>query len=200
MRMIGEYTKRTRGDLHLTEKQMIAGLKAGDERALDAAILSYSRLLWSIARAVLRNVGTTQDMEESVADAFIQLWKNSGSLNEMRGSVKTWLCIAVKSRAIDRYRKIIRNNEVGLEEQIASCRAGMLDQTMDSVLQRELLAAIHALGEPDREIILRRFYYQQKPKEISVALDLSIRQVENRIYRAKQRLREQLDGGIACNE
>ena len=200
MRMIGEYTKTAGGDWHLTEKQMIAGLKAGDERALDAAILSYSRLLWSIARAVLHNVGTTQDMEESVADAFIQLWKNSGSLNEMRGSVKTWLCVAVKSRAIDRYRRIIRNNEVGLEEQITSCGAWLLDQTMDAVLQRELLAAIHALGEPDREIILRRFYYQQKPKEISAALDLSIRQVENRIYRAKQRLREQLDGGIACSE
>lgn len=184
----------------MTEKQMIAGLKAGDECALDAAILSYSRLLWSIARAVLHNVGTTQDMEESVADAFIQLWKNSGSLNEIRGSVKTWLCVAVKSRAIDRYRKIIRNNEVGLEEQIASCGSGLLDQTMDAVLQRELLAAIHALGEPDREIILRRFYYQQKPREISIALDLSIRQVENRIYRAKQRLREQLDGGITCSE
>lgn len=183
----------------MTEKQMIAGLKAGDEHALDAAILSYSRLLWSIARAVLHNVGTTQDMEESVADAFIQLWKSSVSIDEMRGSVKTWLCVAVKSRAIDRYRKIIRNNEVGFEEQLAYCGAGLLDQTMDAVLQRELLAAIHALSEPDREIILRRFYYQQKPKQISVALDLTVKQVENRIFRSKQKLREQLEGGATCN-
>ena len=62
-------------------------------------------------------------------------------------------------------------------------------------MQRELIAAIHALGEPDREIILRRFYYRQKPKEISLALDLPIRQVENRIFRAKQKLRAQLEGG-----
>ena len=179
----------------MSEKQMLTGLQSGDERALDAAILTYSRLLWSIARAVLHNIGTTEDMEECVADAFIQLWKSRAAISETRGSIKTWLCIAVKSRAIDRYRKIVRKNEVGLGKQIASCKAGLLDQTMDAVLQRELIAAIHALGEPDREIIMRRFYYQQKPKDISIALDLSIRQVENRIYRAKQRLREQLDGG-----
>jgi RNA polymerase sigma-70 factor (ECF subfamily) len=179
---------------------MLTGLQAGDERSLDAAILSYSRLLWSIARAVLRNAGTAEDMEECVADAFIQLWKNSATLNETRGSVKTWLCVAVKSRAIDRYRRIVRKSEVGLDEQLASCGAGLLDQTMDALLQRELLAAIHALGEPDREIILRRFYYRQKPKDISIALDLSIKQVENRIYRAKQKLRAQLDGGATCGE
>jgi RNA polymerase sigma-70 factor (ECF subfamily) len=184
----------------LGDKQILAGLQAGDEASLDAAILSYSRLLWSIARAVLRKVGTTEDMEECVADAFIQLWRSSATLNDTRGSIKAWLCIAVKSRAIDRYRKIIRKSEIHLDEQMASCGVFMLDKTMDAVLQRELLAAIHALGEPDREIILRRFYYQQKPKDISIALDLSIRQVENRIYRAKQTLRQQLDGGATCNK
>ena len=179
----------------MTERQMLAGLAAGDERALDDAILSYSRLLWSIARAVLRNIGSTEDMEECVADAFIQLWKSSAVLDQSGGSVKTWLCVAVKSRAIDRYRKIVQKSEIALDEQLASCGSGIVDQTLDAVLQRELIAAIHALGEPDREIILRRFYYRQKPKDISLALDLPIRQVENRIFRAKQKLRAQLDGG-----
>ena len=192
--MIGEY-KRAGGDRSLTEKQMITKLQAGDESTLDAAIMSYSRLLWGIARAVLLNVGTTQDMEECVADAFIQLWKSSATLNEARGSIKTWLCVAVKSRAIDRYRKIVRKNEIGLDEQLAVCGAELFDQTLDTVLQRELLAAVQALGEPDREIILRRFYYQQKPKEISVALDLTVKQIENRIFRAKQKLKMQLYGG-----
>ena len=179
----------------MTEKQMLAGLSAGDERALDAAISSYSRLLWGIAHAVLHHVGTTQDMEECVADAFIQLWKSSASFSEYSGSVKSWLCVVAKSRAIDRYRKIVQKSEIALDEQIAMCGIEIVDQTLDAVLQRELIAAIQALGEPDREIIMRRFYYRQKPKEISLALDLPIRQVENRIFRAKQKLRAQLEGG-----
>lgn len=180
----------------MTEKQLLSSLQAGDERALDAAIQTYSRLLWSIARAVLHHIGTAEDMEECVADAFIQLWNNSKSLSETRGSVKTYLCVAVKSRSIDRYRKVAHKSEIALVEQLAEIGTGIFDQTLDAVLQRELLAAIQALGEPDREIVLRRFYYRQKPKDIAIALDLSAKQVENRIFRAKQKLREQLEGGL----
>ena len=179
----------------MTEKQMLAGLIAGDEHALDAAIQSYSRLLWGIARAVLHHVGTAEDMEECTADAFVQLWKSGATLKESRGSVKTWLCVAVKSRAIDRYRKIVQKSEIVFDEQISSSGMEIVDQTLDAVLQRELITAIQALGEPDREIIMRRFYYRQKPKEIALALDLPIRQVENRIFRVKQKLRAQLEGG-----
>lgn len=181
----------------MTEKQILSRLKAGDERALDTAIQTYSRLLWSIASTVLQNVASAEDMEECVADAFIQLWNNSGRLDAARGSVKTYLSVAVKTRAIDRFRKAVKKSEITLDEQLAEIGTGIFDQTLDAVLQRELLAAIQALGEPDREIVLRRFYYRQKPKDIAAVLDMTAKQVENRIFRAKQKLREQLEGGLA---
>jgi RNA polymerase sigma-70 factor, ECF subfamily len=176
---------------------MILGLQAGNERALDAAMEAYSRLLWSIARSVLRKIGTAEDMEECVADSFIQLWRSANTLTDSRGSVKSWLCAVTKCKVIDRYRSIARNRDVSLQEEIASFSAGVFDQPLDAVLQRELLAAVHALGEPDQEILLRRYYYQQKPKDIAVAVDLSVKQVENRLFRAKLKLREQLEGGLA---
>ena len=176
---------------------MILGLQNGNEHALDAALSAYSRLLWGIARSVLHNVCSPEDMEECVADAFIQLWRNRESLSESRGSVKSWLCVVVKSKAIDRYRKAVRTSEIPRDEQLCAFGTAIADQTLDAVLQRELLAAVQALGEPDQEILLRRYYYQQKPKDIAVALDLSAKQVENRLFRAKQKLREQLEGGLA---
>ena len=84
-----------------------------------------------------------------------------------------------------------------MDEQLCAFGTAIADQTLDAVLQRELLAAVNALGEPDQEILLRRYYYQQKPKDIAVALDLSAKQVENRLFRAKLKLREQLEGGLA---
>ncbi|MEA4869467.1 MAG: sigma-70 family RNA polymerase sigma factor [Christensenella sp.] len=173
---------------------MVLGLRAGSERALDAAIEQYSRLLWSIARPILRNIGTIEDMEECVADAFIQLWQNRAMMAEDRGGVKSWLCTVVKCKAIDRYRKCVQKSEIGMNEQLIALGAGLFDQTLDAVLQRELLAAVHALGEPDHEILLRRYYYQQKPKDIACALDMTVRQVENRIFRAKLLLRNRLEG------
>lgn len=49
-----------------------------------------------------------------------------------------------------------------------------------------------ALEEPDREILLRRYYYDQKPREIAMALDMPVKHVENHLYRTKRRLRETL--------
>ena len=178
----------------MTEQQMILGLQAGDERALNAAMDAYSRLLWSIARAVLINVGTAEDMEECVADAFIQLWHNRNAMSQSRGSVKSWLCTVAKCKAIDRYRSIARGRDVSLNEDIALFSADVFDQPLDAVLQCELLAAVHALGEPEQEILLRRYYFQQKPKDIAIALDMTAKQVENRLFRAKQLLRKQLEG------
>lgn len=54
------------------------------------------------------------------------------------------------------------------------------------------MPAVNALGEPDREILVRRYYYEQKPKEIALALNLSVKQVNNRLYQTKQKLREAL--------
>ena len=178
----------------MTEKQMILGLHAGNEHALDVVIDQYSRLLWSIARPILRNIGTVEDMEECVADAFIQLWRNRETIIESHGGIKSWLCTVVKCKAIDCYRKTVRKSEISIDEQLSAFRAGLVDQTLGAVLQRELLAAVNAIGEPDHEILLRRYYYQQKPKDIALALDLTVKQVENRLFRAKQLLRSRLEG------
>ena len=173
---------------------MIQGLRAGNERALDAAMEAYSRLLWSIARSVLRNIGSVEDMEECVADAFIQLWRNRETLSESRGTIKSWLCAVVKCKAIDCYRKTVRKKEISIDEQLSAFGTWLFDQTLDTVLQRELLSAVNTLGELDHEILLRRYYYQQKPKDIALALDMTAKQVENQLYRAKQLLRQRREG------
>lgn len=51
-----------------------------------------------------------------------------------------------------------------------------------------------ALAEPDREILLRRYYFGQKPREIAAALGLDKKQVDNRLYQTKRRLRASVTG------
>lgn len=58
--------------------------------------------------------------------------------------------------------------------------------------RRELLAAVNALGEPGREILVRRYYYNQKPREIALALNMTVKQVDNSLYSTKRNLRQRL--------
>lgn len=69
---------------------------------------------------------------------------------------------------------------------------GIIDDILKEETRRALIAAINALGEPEREILIRRYYYEQKPKEIALALDMNVKQVDNRLYQTKLKLREAL--------
>lgn len=162
---------------------------------MNDVINKYSRLLWPIASAVLKNVGSEQDVEECVADAFIYLWQYPEKFDPARGNLKSYLCMVARSRAIDRYRQISRHGELPLEEAVLSASVGMQEEMMTRETRRELIAAVNALGEPGREILVRRYYYNQKPREIALALGMTVKQVDNSLYRSKRQLRLALELG-----
>lgn len=176
----------------MREEALARGIGNRDEETLGLVMEKYARLLWPIAAAVLKNVGTEQDVEEVIADVFIYLWEHPGSFDPNRGKLKTLLCILTRSRAVDRFRELNRTAALPLEEALTA--SGMCTQeAMERQETRtELLAQINALEGMNREILLRRFYYSQKPREIALATGLTVTQVNNSLYRSKHQLRRAL--------
>lgn len=168
----------------------ITGIRNRSESTINEIIVRYSKLLWGIAAAVLKNVGSEQDVEECVADAFIELWENADRYDPKRGTLKSWLCMVVRCKAIDRYRALSRRSTVPLEGAMMVGRMGMQDALLEEETKRELVAAVHALADVERDILIRRYYYEQKPRQIAKALDMPLKQVENHLYRSKQKLRK----------
>lgn len=173
----------------MKEKAIHAGIMRKDEGAINYVITKYSRLLWPIASAVLKNVGNDHDVEECIADVFIDLWEHPKKFNPQLGSLKSWLCIVTRSRAIDKYRELSRRNTVSLDGAMMAGRMGVQEALLQEETRKELIAAVNALADLERDILIRRYYYEQKPREIAKALDLSVKQVDNYLYRSKQKLR-----------
>ncbi len=168
----------------------ITGVRNRDERTISQIISKYSKLLWPIVSAVLKNVGSEQDVEECVADVFIDLWKNPDKYDPERGTLKSWLCMVARCKAIDRYRMLSKYTTVPLESAMMVGRMGMQDALLQEETKRELVAAVNTLADVEKDILIRRYYYEQKPREIAKALDLPLKQVENHLYRSKIKLRK----------
>ena len=178
----------------MREEAVRLGLEARDAETISWVMDKYARLLWPIADAVLKNVGSEQDVEECVADAFIHLWEHPEKFDPGRGNLRSYLCILVRSRAIDRYRELMRKSALPLEEAALAQTLGLQDDYLKKEEYRQLLAAVRALKEPDREILVRRYYLEQKPRQIALALGLTVKQVDNRLYHTKRHLRQVLEG------
>lgn len=173
----------------MQDKKRIEAIERRNEAAICDVMDKYSPLLWSVAAAVLQSAGSASDVEECVADAFIHLWENPEKFDPGRGTLKSWLVIIVRSRAIDRRRELTKRSTVPLDDMFSFNADNPLEDVLQKEKQQALAAAVNALHEPEREILLRRYCCDQKPREIALAMGITVRQVDNHLYRTKKLLR-----------
>lgn len=176
----------------LRDEKILSAIKNRDEKVMAELIEKYSKLLWKIASAILINAGSVQDIEECIADTFIDFWMYPDKYNPEKSKLSSYLSIMARSKAIDRYRQIARRKEIPIEEIALTYQSEILKGIIEKEEKGKLVSLIEELEETDREIIIRRFYYGQKPKEIAVALDMQGKQVENRLYQTKLKLKKMM--------
>lgn len=181
----------------LNDKKIIAAIAARDERTLAFVIQKYSRLLWKIAASILINAASAQDVEECVADVFIYLWQYPEKYDPDKAKLSSWLSIVARSRAVDSYRRNARKREISLEEIVMDsleyAKESAADHSIEQCSMDKLRSCIERLDEKEKELVIRRYYYEQKPAEIAVALDMPKKQVENRLYYVRQKLRKMME-------
>lgn len=176
----------------MNDRKIISAIIHQDEKALAYAVQKYSRLLWKTAASVLANAAAVQDVEECVADVFIFLWQHPEKYNPEKAKLSSWLSMIAKARAIDRYRRIIKKRELPIEEIVVESLEYAKIRPSDQEKEK-LRACIDELDEKERDLIIRRYYYEQKPAEIAIALELSKKQVENKLFYVKQKIKKLME-------
>ncbi len=176
----------------LNDKKIISEMIHGDEQMLAFAVRKYSKLLWKIAASILINAASAQDVEECIADVLIYLWQHPEKYDPDKAKLSSWLSMIARSKAIDRYRQIVKKRELPIEE-IAVESLICAEITETDAEKEKLLSCIEELDEKEKELIIRRYYYEQKPAEIAVVLDIPKKQVENKLYYVKQKLKKMME-------
>lgn len=174
----------------MNDTKLIQSIKNNDEQAIELLMAKYSKLLWKMANDILRQIGSAADTEEVVADVFIHIWRNPDSFDSGRSSLKNYLCLLCKSKAIDKLRLISRNISLDID----SLAISDYIEADSSIIQKEELSniyeAIKSLSPEEQSVVIRRLVYNQKPKDISKATGLKVRKIENILHRAKIKIRD----------
>jgi RNA polymerase sigma-70 factor (ECF subfamily) len=171
------------------DEQIRNRLLTKDEKALELLIDKYHKLLWLIVESTLRGIGKPEDIEECVSDVYIRFWRKPSAFDPDRGTIKTYLSVMAKSMAINRYKAIVKRYEAtgNITENIYT--EDISDIVCREEINGKLLDAIFGLREPDSEIFIRRYIFGEKASAVASRLGMDTKDVENRLYRGKKKLK-----------
>lgn len=164
---------------------------SGDENALSEVSRQYIPLVVSLILNISRGELSREDVEETAADSIISLWYNRSSIEP--GRLRGFLCMIAKNKARDRLRRLKNKEHISLEEG-EDVESGFLiaEESEQRENARLLREALDRLEEPDREIIMRHYYYYQTSTEIAEIMDMNRTTVKSRIRRAREKLKKLL--------
>ena len=178
----------------MTDKELIKKLKKDKSSGLSAVIDLYSGLMYKTAANILLPVGRKEDVEECVSDSLLAFYGEIDKLDLQKASIKTYLAVITKRKAIDRYRILKKASALIFLEEAALNTAPAEDFTVSADRRTALVNALRNLGEPDTSIVTRRFYLGETAAEIAAVFGMSEGAVQKRIERCRKKLKEELGG------
>lgn len=178
----------------------LVGLIVRDpERGLSELMGRHMGLVVSIVKGRLQTACSREDIEETVSDVFLEFYRGIGNFAPEKGSVKGYLCSIARRRSAEVFKRKLREGDpLSLDDETAiemPADGSSMDDSLIRDERRQLLfTAIDALGEPDREIVVRKYFLNEPSKSIAKRLDMSVPAVDTRTHRALKKLKKLLGG------
>jgi len=165
-------------------------LIAGDDDALAEAYDSWGGLVYSLAVRLTADHAAAEDITQ---DVFVRLWERPEAFDPQRGTLRTWLCMSARSRAVDWIRRREARNRyqaaaAAQPHDHAAVDEMMLWQTEAKVVRE----AVHALPETQREALVLAYYHGHTYREVASRLAIPEGTAKSRLRAALHALADHL--------
>lgn len=175
------------------EKSLVGRAKKGELTAFETLVTAYERRVYALA---LRSSGNEEDARDIAQEVFLRVYR---SLDSFRGDsgFSTWIYRITMNICVDFARRNVSapgslTDEDDAERPLPDpCEAHQPEHAAENAaLREELRAALAALSEDHRQIVLLRDVSGLSYDEIARTLELSEGTVKSRLARARRSLRE----------
>jgi RNA polymerase sigma-70 factor (ECF subfamily) len=189
--------------MEVTDAAVVAQVLAGDKEAFRLLVERHSR---SIFRVVYRMTGNQQDAEEVLQETFLRAYKSLGRF-ESRSNFGTWLYRIAVNRALDLLsaRKtqapmkdgyLITDSpdpEESRQVQLPAPAPGPERLLISAEIKKKVAQALGLLTPAERVAFTMRHMEGQSIEEISRVLNVKTSAAKNCVFRAVQKLRQELE-------
>ena len=165
-----------------------------DASAFEEIVRRYKRAILAYARSA---IGSTQDAEEVTQDTFVKVYWAADRFDP-KYSFKTWLYTIVSNTCKNKLRSRARRaKDISLDHENSpvvtlSHEATPLDVYERNIKVEAVRDAIDSLPPRYKQVLHLRYVEGLRYREIGEALGLSLGNVEARIFRGKERIRQRL--------
>lgn len=185
------------GPSRIDDKELVRAIVGRKQEAVAELYDRFSSMLMALAYRVL---GNSQDAEEILQEAFLQVWNQAARYDPKRSSVSTWLVLITRSRAIDRLRSRqvqLRTVTAAQQEKPTSHTSptGVGDVLLHERRQR-LGEEMSKLPPEQRQVLELAFYGGSTQSEIAEQTGIPLGTVKTRTLLAMKKLRAALRGEI----
>lgn len=167
-------------------------LQKGQTDVLAILYDRHAALVYAIALQLLKN---TTEAEDLTQDIFLSLTREC-SYDRQRGSLRTYIAIVTRSRALDRLRARSRNQKRLCEQSSDENARVELENPIEDISQlersHEVRQALQQLSSNEQEVLKMAYYQGLSQSEIATRLDIALGTVKSRSRRGLLKLRQAL--------
>jgi len=174
------------------DQELLRRVALRDDHALELLYHRFSAVLFSTAMRIL--VGRRYEAEEVLQETFLYAWRKGREYDAKRSTVRGWLVMLARSRALDRVRASATRERVkqsmgqlGLESSAVSFAQVEQRRTRESIER-----AFGDLSDTQRRMLELAFYDGLSHSEISEVEELPLGTVKTHIRRGLIKLSELL--------
>ena len=175
---------------------LIGRIRAGDEGAVNDLYDRYAAPLLALAHRIIDD---RADAEDVVLEALARAWREAGRFDPTRGSVRAWLTVMVRSRALDLVRARDRRHAMAGAAAAADFPAASGAPPRDPARaaevaddRRNVLSALEQLSPPQREAIELAYFDGLSQTQIAERVGAPLGTIKTRIRDGMRKLRSAL--------